>query len=151
MNRDDVVSVLERAILDFQEAKRALWSPQQDWLPTRVSPPRWKRMVVLSARETEVGVCLCLSGDADDAIVIRDGKPHPSAGSARSLARQIAYLAGWRSRVVLRALRRIQAATAWCRARREGVLRAYSHNARHSRAVKALEAEAALSRLAGGG
>ena len=51
-------------------------------------------------------------------------------------------------RLILRALRRIQAATAWCEARAEGRRRAAEEILRQqARAVEALEAEAAMLAL----
>jgi hypothetical protein len=57
---------------------------------------------------------------------------------------------GQHPRDLLRALRRIQAAAAWCRARTAGLQRALEEVARQqARAVEALETEAAVRTLAG--
>jgi ABC-type nitrate/sulfonate/bicarbonate transport system substrate-binding protein len=56
--------------------------------------------------------------------------------------------AGWQPRLVLRAVRRLQAAAAWCRARAAGRQRAAQEILRQqSKAVEALEAEAILANL----
>lgn len=58
----------------------------------------------------------------------------------------------WQPRRILRALRRLQAATAWCQARTVGRQRAAAEILRQqARAVSALEAEVALAALRGGG
>lgn len=55
---------------------------------------------------------------------------------------------GGQPRLILRALRRIQAATAWCEARAEGRQRAAEEILRQqAKAVEALEAEAAMLAL----
>jgi hypothetical protein len=55
---------------------------------------------------------------------------------------------GWQPRLVLRAVRRLQAAAAWCRARAAGRQRAAQEIIRQqSKAVEALEAEAVLAKL----
>lgn len=64
------------------------------------------------------------------------------------LAGQILQLCQYQPRLVLRALRRIQATIAWCEARTEGRKRAAEEILRQqAKAVEALEAEAALQAL----
>ena len=64
-------------------------------------------------------------------------------------AERIAELCGFQPRRILRALRRIQAAEAWCRARIEGRRRAAEEIVRQqARAVSVLEAEIAMGKLA---
>lgn len=71
-----------------------------------------------------------------------------SPASAERAARRLIELAGYQPRKILRTLRRIQAATAWCRARAEGRKRMAQEILRQQgRAVEALEAEAALAAL----
>lgn len=63
-------------------------------------------------------------------------------------ARVICKACGDRPRLILRALRRIQAATAWCEARTEGRKRQVEEILRQQqKAVEALEAEAAILAL----
>jgi len=63
-------------------------------------------------------------------------------------AKTIARSCGYQPRKILRALRRIEAATAWCYARAEGRKRAAEEILRQQKsAVEALEAEAALQAL----
>jgi hypothetical protein len=63
-------------------------------------------------------------------------------------ARHICRATGQQPRLILRALRRIQAATAWCQARQEGRQRAAQEILRQqASAVEALEAEAAIRAL----
>lgn len=60
----------------------------------------------------------------------------------------ILTVAGYQPHLILRALRRIQAATAWCNARAEGRQRQAEEILRQQRkAVEALEAEATLTAL----
>ena len=66
----------------------------------------------------------------------------------KKVASNIAESCGYQPRKILRALRRIEAATAWCYARAEGRKRAAEEILRQQKsAVEALEAEAALQAL----
>ncbi len=68
--------------------------------------------------------------------------------SPRDSAEQILKLLGYQPRKVLRALRRIQAATAWCQARAQGRRRAAREILHQQRAAAAiLEAEVAIRAL----
>jgi hypothetical protein len=68
--------------------------------------------------------------------------------SPRDSAEQILKLLGYQPRNVLRALRRIQAATAWCQARAQGRRRAAREILHQQRAAAAiLEAEVAIRAL----
>jgi hypothetical protein len=61
----------------------------------------------------------------------------------------LAQICGYQPRKVLRLLRRIQAATAWCEARREGRERQAQEILRQQKkALEALEAESVLGKLA---
>ncbi|MGI9951408.1 hypothetical protein V3F56_03515 [Moorellaceae bacterium AZ2] len=76
--------------------------------------------------------------------------PNTEFGSVKDAVRSILFLTQEKPRLVLRALRRIQAATAWCEARAEGRKRQAQEILRQqSKAVEALEAEAVLLALKG--
>jgi len=75
---------------------------------------------------------------------------HPGAilGYSTHARAYILSLAQYQPRLILRALRRIQAATAWCEARAEGRRRQAEEILRQQqKAVEALEAEAAMLAL----
>ncbi len=80
--------------------------------------------------------------------LVVDGSSGAGWGYLESVARQILNQSRGQPRLILRALRRIQAATAWCRARAEGRRRAAQEILRQqAKAAEALEAEAAMSAL----
>lgn len=69
--------------------------------------------------------------------------------SART-AKEICQACRWRPRLVVRAIRRIEAAAAWCRRRAEGRRRAAKEILQQQRdALKKLQARTALRELAG--
>lgn len=93
----------------------------------------------------------------DDGGIAWDMIQNPRTGSTMDLT-HVAYWGGTarvickacenRPRLILRALRRIQAATAWCEARTEGRKRQAEEILRQQqKAVEALEAEAAILAL----
>jgi len=76
--------------------------------------------------------------------------PLPSGVLDVSVSVEIMKDCGHQPRLVLRALRRIQAATAWCMARRQGRLRAAAQIMQaQQRHAEVLDAEATMRRLAG--
>lgn len=88
-------------------------------------------------------------GQVDWMTVWIDGIGCCGLGSP-SLPRVIAEECRYRPRLVLRAIRRIQAAAAWCRRRKEGREREAMEILRQQRKwIEALEVEAAMRSLGG--
>lgn len=145
MDREDTVRVLSDALRDFGNARDDLG---RTLVPNGPPPPQVRRRgdvklaphVILSIHQP--------GGSWIVAYLCRDGR-QPDSRNILDTAAKLAELPTPRD--ILRALRRIQAATAWCRARREGQRRAMEEVERQqAQAVEALEAEIVAHTLGGG-
>jgi hypothetical protein len=80
-----------------------------------------------------------------------DGEVYPISLWDGNVTERIGGICQWQPREVLRAVRRLEAAAAWCRARAEGRRRAAQEIVRQqARAMETLEARAAVRAMAGG-
>jgi hypothetical protein len=118
----------------------------------RVPPPRYPRWYVASGVEIHpkwyVASGVEIHPKGEDLVSMIDGYPGPTLKYSWEVARRIGNACGWQPRKVLRALRRLQAIAAWCRARRAGLERAAQEILRQqARAMEQLEAEAAMAAL----
>lgn len=139
------VRLIDEALADLAEAVRELRAPT---VP-RVPMPRPKlfcftRRVRWPLIERTVDV-------AWD-VAVFSAANYPLNGFRHALADRILDDCEYNPRLVLRAIRRIQAATAWCRARAEGRKRAARELRRQqSKFFDALDAHEALSALSAEG
>jgi hypothetical protein len=131
MRREEIKELIEKALNDLVQAALALEKPTCPQTPL----PRPRQFPLVEGYTWEWN---------DYYIRGRDGNIWLATG-AEALAR----MCGYQPRRVLRLLRRIQAATAWCEARRQGRERqAQEILHQQKKALEVLEAESAIRKLA---
>jgi hypothetical protein len=132
MRGEEIKDLIEKALNDLVQAALALEKPTYPQTPL----PRPRQFTLVGGYTWEWN---------DSYIRRGDGKMIWLATGAEGLAR----ICGYQPRRVLRLLRRIQAATAWCEARRQGRERQAQEILRQQmKALEVLEAESAMRRLA---
>ena len=140
---DEYVRILTAALTDLATAARKLTVETVPQTPL----PRPREFVFISADGKKV------SWPATEAGTKRVWWEYCRTAVAAvcrtdAAASSILLLSRYQPRPILRALRRIQAATAWCEARAEGRRRAAQEILRQQRAAaEVLEAEAAMQAL----
>lgn len=134
----DYVPIISAALADLEEAVNKIKQNTSPATPL----PRVRRFEIVAGKITWP--------NQDDLRSIALGKTTLFLGDWNRIyaCKTLLEACEYQPRLILRALRRIQAATAWCEARAEGRQRAAEEILRQqARAVEALEAEAAMLAL----
>ncbi len=138
----------ERLLQILQEELRALEKPRPSCLKIqhpKHHPPRIRHFVLASGKGQAVVWGFTIQ-QGKIGCVYPGGETYYLSMS--TVGHAILQLTGCQPRLVLRAIRRIQAATAWCKTRTESRKRAAQEILRQQQgALSALEAEAAMQAL----
>jgi ABC-type nitrate/sulfonate/bicarbonate transport system substrate-binding protein len=131
---EEMTRLIGGALEALARAARALEKPTYPYTP----PPRPRRFYLAGGYTWKWGGGNYIENNGKDTLWLN-----------ASAAEPLLKACGYQPRRVLRLLRRIQAATAWCEARREGRERQAQEILRQQKkALEALEAESVLGKLA---